>query len=203
MAWDLLLSEGFEAFSLKAVAEKCGIGRSNVYYYFKNKEDLLIALYHHLIEEFLKKVEKIPIHQSDPWVKFIMVNYAYLLTVFCHDTFREGYIETTRSPEMRARYIEINNNLFLSFVDADELGLDYRDIFLSSVSASGAEFEILDLCARRSGEIGLDYALTYPFKVRLHLLNVPHKQIDVLIRKGMECGKTLYGQLGAIGYMAY
>lgn len=194
-AWDLLLKRGYKAFSLKAVADQCGIGRSNVYYYFKNKKDLLVMLYDHFIDEFSKQIEKVPLDHPDPWIKYITVQYAYLLTAINHKTFKDAYIEATKSPEMRTQYIEFNNNLFLRFVDAEKLGLDLRDVFFSSVAASGTEFEMMYLYSKRPGEISFEYAMGYSFKVRLHLLDIPHAQIDMLIKEGIEHGKKYYSQL--------
>lgn len=43
-AADLLSTEGLDGLNLKAIAEAAGIGVGSIYYYFRNKEELLLSL---------------------------------------------------------------------------------------------------------------------------------------------------------------
>ena len=53
------LNFGYSKTSMDDVAKKAGISRPLIYLKFKNKEDLLLALFDHIMEEPLKEAEEI------------------------------------------------------------------------------------------------------------------------------------------------
>lgn len=52
-ARDVFIESGYGAFSLKAVAEKTGLARGNVTYYFANRDELLAALLRAIINGYM------------------------------------------------------------------------------------------------------------------------------------------------------
>ena len=50
-ALDLLAERGYEKTTMRAIAEKAGVSLGNAYHYFKSKEHLIQAFYHHTHEE--------------------------------------------------------------------------------------------------------------------------------------------------------
>ena len=53
-ALDLLMERGYEATTMRAVAEQAGVSLGNAYYYFKSKEHLIQAFYARMHSEHLK-----------------------------------------------------------------------------------------------------------------------------------------------------
>lgn len=58
-ALNCFLNFGYSKTSMDDIAKKAGISRPLIYLKFKNKEDLLIGLFDHLMEEPLQKAEEI------------------------------------------------------------------------------------------------------------------------------------------------
>ena len=51
MALDLFIEKGYDGTSLREIAEKLGVTKAALYYYFESKDDILLAL-HMRIHEF-------------------------------------------------------------------------------------------------------------------------------------------------------
>ncbi|MFS0786895.1 TetR/AcrR family transcriptional regulator [Shouchella sp. 1P09AA] len=61
-ATDTLLHEsGYEGFHFKPLASMLEVGRSTIYEYYPNKEDLLVAYMSHIMEAFLRDQQEIPL----------------------------------------------------------------------------------------------------------------------------------------------
>jgi len=86
-------------------------------------------------------------------------------------------------------------NPFLSFFDADALGIDKRDILMASTVASAGEFEMVCSIAERPDELNFDYAMSYPFKARMYLLQVEREEADALYREALQVGIKQYKEL--------
>ena len=123
------------------------------------------------------------------------VQLTYLLTVVNSASLTDLYISATKIPAARREYIMISNALFLSFFDADALGIDKRDILMASTVASAGEFEMVCSIAERPDELNFDYAMSYPFKARMYLLQVEREEADALYREALQVGIKQYKEL--------
>ncbi len=59
VASDLFMERGFESVTIKDIAQSVGVNTALIYYYFKNKEDLLRAAIESLVDQALKTYENI------------------------------------------------------------------------------------------------------------------------------------------------
>ncbi|WP_082234053.1 TetR/AcrR family transcriptional regulator [Halobacillus massiliensis] len=57
---ELLLKEGIHGFHFKKLAEELEVGRSTLYEYYRNKEDLLVAYFKELMKAMNERIEAIP-----------------------------------------------------------------------------------------------------------------------------------------------
>jgi TetR/AcrR family transcriptional regulator len=64
-AQSIFANKGFEGARVDEIAKSAGVNKALIYYYFKSKEEILHALLHHAIEEFLKNLEAILIHREE------------------------------------------------------------------------------------------------------------------------------------------
>jgi AcrR family transcriptional regulator len=52
-ALDLLSREGYHETSMDAIAQRAGLAKGTLYWYFKSKRELLIALFRHIMQELV------------------------------------------------------------------------------------------------------------------------------------------------------
>lgn len=65
-ARELFIKEGCEKFSMRKFADKIGYSPTTIYLYFKNKDELLLAICEEVSEEFLTNLRHIRASQSNP-----------------------------------------------------------------------------------------------------------------------------------------
>jgi AcrR family transcriptional regulator len=66
-ARDLFTDVGYEKFSMRRLAEKIGYSPTTIYHYFKNKDDLLLAICEEVAEQFLARMRYLRSVQSKPY----------------------------------------------------------------------------------------------------------------------------------------
>lgn len=59
--------KGYEAASMSDIVAESGLSRGGVYWYFTDKEDLLIALFEHLSEQFVQKLDDLADRYDTAW----------------------------------------------------------------------------------------------------------------------------------------
>jgi AcrR family transcriptional regulator len=89
-AGERLLEKGYEAFSLRQVAERIGYSATTIYLYFENKDALVAAVIEEGFERFLRALEAV--HTEDPkasvtdlgraYVRFALANSVYYRLMF-------------------------------------------------------------------------------------------------------------------------
>lgn len=89
----LLNEKGINEFSLRKVAAMCNVSHTAPYKHFENKEELIIAISNHVINEFEESLEEIvKLHANEPhkqiielgktYVRFMVDNPDYLKFLF-------------------------------------------------------------------------------------------------------------------------
>ena len=77
-ARELFVSEGYENFSMRKLAEKIGYSPTTIYLYFKDKEDLLLAICEEVAEQYLADLKRIRARHADP-LKTLRQALLYLI----------------------------------------------------------------------------------------------------------------------------
>lgn len=92
----MLDAEGYDGFTLRKVAQRCGVSQTAPYRHFKNKDDLIAAITSHALDTFGSRLRAaVAIHPGDPmaqltemgvaYVRFFAENPEYLRLLFLSD----------------------------------------------------------------------------------------------------------------------
>ncbi len=65
-ARELFIAEGYENFSMRKLAEKIDYSPTTIYLYFKDKDDLLLAICEEVAEQYLANLKHIRARYTDP-----------------------------------------------------------------------------------------------------------------------------------------
>ena len=77
-ARELFINEGYENFSMRKLAEKIGYSATTIYLYFKNKDDLLLAICEEFFGNFSARLNHIRAVSRDP-VETLRQAFLYLM----------------------------------------------------------------------------------------------------------------------------
>jgi len=65
-AKEVFLEKGFEASRMEDIAERCELGKGTIYFYFRNKEELYLALLQEGVNELFERIEKRLEEEGEP-----------------------------------------------------------------------------------------------------------------------------------------
>lgn len=116
----LVRKNGYEKTNIRDISEYLNIPRSLIYYYFKNKDDIMHVLYYERFSMTEQLAEKGLPRGEEPLVRLMLKYLLYCRNVICDPLFAE-YIAT--APEYASRGKEFSKDQIALYYD------DSRDAF--------------------------------------------------------------------------
>ncbi|ARI77322.1 TetR/AcrR family transcriptional regulator [Halobacillus mangrovi] len=156
---EILMKEGLHGVHFKKLASKLDVGRSTLYEYFENKDDLLLAYMKTLMDEMNEKVEKIPsqippneklyellkiilthaqIHQIDQMIRELQSSNKQMASFFRD----ELHVDLMKTYDLMIQWIEeaMERELWSREMDSNLIGdLLFHSILLPSRNKIGVE----------------------------------------------------------------
>ena len=140
----LLNSVGLEAFSLRKVADMCGVSHAAPYRHFKNKEELIYAITMNVSEKFTSSVNdalagnegdyhKQIMAVSRLYVKFMVENPEHFKFIFMTDHHDPIILKNRRFIQPDRWIVSIFNNLFTGLRKSESTGKNSWSIDALSV----------------------------------------------------------------------
>ena len=111
----LVRKNGYEKTNIRDISEYLNIPRSLIYYYFKNKDDIMHVLYYERFSMTEQLAEKVLPRGEEPLVRLMLKYLLYRRNIICDPLFAE-YIAT--APEYASRGKEFSK---------DQIALYYSD----------------------------------------------------------------------------
>lgn len=71
----LFLSQGYTKTTIRQIADARDLGRGHLYYYFKKKEDIVLDLYKHVIENIYSYISNSKNKTMDPLLNYAITQY--------------------------------------------------------------------------------------------------------------------------------
>ncbi len=113
-AMEMVVSDGFEGFSVNKLARACGISVATLYIYYKDKDDLIIQV---ALEE-AERMKAVTLHQFDPEMHFVeglRLQWANRARYALENTTALMFFEQLRTSTYQK---QVMKNIFDSFKDA-------------------------------------------------------------------------------------
>jgi AcrR family transcriptional regulator len=120
-ALELFNKHGTAAVSTNHIAAEIGISPGNLYYHFRNKEDIISALFERLFSAW-DETFQLPLGRAPELVDFeAMIAGNYQIIWEYQFIYREMAALLRNDPDLHARYLEVRHNGyrgFLALIDA-------------------------------------------------------------------------------------
>lgn len=98
-ALDLIRERGFEATTMRAIAEKAGVSLGNAYHYYPSKAHLIQAFYHRTHEEHLHASRPVLEAESDLKARLLSVMRLKISTLEPYHRFAGALFKTAADPQ--------------------------------------------------------------------------------------------------------
>lgn len=104
-AKEIIHEKGYEAVTVRCLAEATGYSHTNLYYYFKDLNALLWTLRFDMIEDMIEELSAVPIAAHDPVDEILSAFSSYAGYYFKHpNVFRFFYFHSFVQPDGDKRY---------------------------------------------------------------------------------------------------
>src|SRR5512137_329277 len=77
-AREIFIDKGYDGFSMRKLAEKIDYSPTTIYLYFKNKDDLLLAICEEFFANFFAELNRIRTASQDP-ISTLRQSFLYLI----------------------------------------------------------------------------------------------------------------------------
>jgi AcrR family transcriptional regulator len=106
VARELFASQGYEAVTLRKVAEAINYSPTTIYLYFEDKESLIREIVSHDFKDYAKEFSACT-QVDDPWQKLLCAGRAYVNWGIAHPYhYRMMFMSFSASPEADKKFIE-------------------------------------------------------------------------------------------------
>lgn len=183
---ELFLNQGYDKTTIRQIAEKCGIGRGHLYYYFRKKEDILI----HIFKQILNKIYDDVIESSDDKTE-VLLSYAtiqcvYTYTLVLNEKLFRIYLQGSNIEIVRRAAQNILIDLCKKKAEDMNYDIKEKDICFSVTIGYAGECELLKRYYHGEKDFDIDSIVRSITSTRLLLLNiVDHKQVNEIVNKAI------------------
>ena len=187
---ELFLNQGYDKTTIRQIAEKSGIGRGHLYYYFKKKEDILI----HIFKQILNKIYDDVIESSDDKAE-ILLSYAtiqciYTYTLVLNEKLFRIYLQGSNIEIVRRAAQDILIDLCKKKAKDMNYNISEKDICFSITIGYAGECELLKRFYHGEKNFDIDSIVKSIISTRLLLLNIiDYKQVCLIVDKAMKEAK--------------
>lgn len=187
---ELFLNQGYDETTIRQIAEKCGIGRGHLYYYFKKKEDILI----HIFNKILNKIYDDLIDTNNSKTE-ILLNYAtiqciYTYTLVLNKKLFKIYLQGSNIEIVRRAAQDILIDLCKKKCNDMNYNISEKDICFSITIGYAGECELLKRFYLGEKDFDIDSIVKSIISTRLLLLNImDNSQVNLIVDTAMHEAK--------------
>ncbi len=102
-AAECFANTGYDATAMRDIAKRTGILAGSIYYHFKSKEEILVAVHEEAVRRIRNKVLKAIDPEADAWTRLVQASTAYAESLVSERKFAEVII--TEFPRRRSRAV--------------------------------------------------------------------------------------------------
>lgn len=143
---DLLLEKDYNSISLNLIADKIGIKKPSIYYYFTSKKELYVEVIKRIMADFDDEFDKIAEKEEEAEQKikdfiFIFLFYGHRKRINLKNFLIERFEKNKgiyHSNKIRSTFLERLEGFLLQYEKENKVIINKKDIALSIVGVSGA-----------------------------------------------------------------
>ena len=115
----LFASKGYKGTTMRDIGSEVGMLPGSMYYHFKSKQEILLAVYKQAVYSLKTRVEEVIAEQEDPWRKLEVATKTHLEAIINKNDYAQVMTEIKphKAPEIRSELTAMRNSYEGIFVD--------------------------------------------------------------------------------------
>jgi AcrR family transcriptional regulator len=185
----LFLKRGYESTTMQDIVREAGTSIGNAYFYFGNKEELLMILVEDALRASWVRFDPIIASIEIGAARIAMAVYGQLMTflVFEKELFAAGVAD---APRVVRRATEMSWDRLVGLFKANFPEADEKQLRMAAVAVGGADRIAVEFAL--AGVLNVPAKELVDFLVRWHLraLGLPEREISRVLRAGARMAKA-------------
>lgn len=166
-AYNLFLEKGYNETTTREIAEKAGIERGHLYYYYSKKEDMLFAWYNRFLNEIYSKIMELCSDEKDGFVLIILCDLVYYKAIFEDKRIINLLATILENRTLTKAKIDHTYPIYQEILDERQVDYNPRELYIGTCVLIGAEVELfLNMLEQR---IDMEYSEFVDRIIDIHL----------------------------------
>jgi len=160
----LFASKGYKETTMRDISSEIGMLPGSVYYHFKSKQKILLAVYKQAVDGLKTRVENSISNQSDPWIRLEIATVTHLEAIIDQNDYAQVMTEVLpdKAPEIHRELTAMRDsyeNIFAEIINTLPLKADVnkgllRLMLIGALNSTKTWFQTGNIQAE---EIGREY----------------------------------------------
>ena len=191
-AGELFLEYGYEATTMKDIADACEISQGNISYYFKLKQDILLGVLEKIFRTINTDIEMFCCKVDDPMERFLTFQVtSYRICVESESTLNLTVSASAVSEARLSRY-DMCKKSFYSYMSEVPLSFEKRDLNMTLAILWGSMDQVMTMYQSSPNDFDFPYMLRFVLNAFLKLLNYSDERAKELIEKSIINSEKIY-----------
>lgn len=182
-AYNLFLEQGYNETTIRQIAEKAGVERGHLYYYYSKKEDMLFGWYNQFLTEIYDKVVEQCSEEKDGIVLIILCDQVYYKTIFEDERLIKLFATILGNRALTKLKIDSTYKVYQQFMDERKVDYDAREMYIGTCIMIGAEVELF--LHMLENDMDMEYQEFVDIVVNIHLgiFKLSDEKKDKILKK--------------------
>lgn len=204
-ALTLFFEKGYEKTTTREIAERAGIERGHLYYYYKKKEDLLFGWYNQFLSIIQEAVEEKYRDEKNGYVLILLSDWLYYQAIKYEKRFLK--LLSTILENRNLTKVKIDNTFkeYKKILDERHMEYDVREMHIGTCILIGAEVELFLRMMEEDSDMSYDEFVERVLKIHLHTFGLPKEEENTVMQqldeKISECNEDMIMKITKDAYI--
>lgn len=171
-ALTLFFEKGYDKTTTREIAERSGIERGHLYYYYKKKEDLLFGWYTQFLRIIQEAVAEKYQDEKNGYVLILLSDWLYYQVIHREKRFLKLLATILENRKLTKLKIDNTYNEYQRLLDERNTTYDSRELYIETCILIGAEVELFLRMMEPESDMSYDEFVERILKIHLKTFNL-------------------------------
>ena len=190
----LFYQYGYNATSLRQIAEECGIQIGNLYYYYKKKSDLISFFNTDLFASYVRRLQKCYGEKLNSFAGVVAAEYNFLYYFASDKNNCRIFVEASAEQSLRDDYIQVHHDVMMELIPPANLPVRSRKAYMISNYVCGGDIQMMNYYYNHFSAVDFEETFVPCLKHRLVLLGLSKEEVQKYMDEGLTLARNILNE---------
>lgn len=194
-ALTLFFEKGYEKTTTREIAERAGIERGHLYYYYRKKEDMLFGWYNQFLNIIQNMIEEKYHEEKNGYVLILLSDWLYYQAIDREKRFLKLLSTILENRNLTKVKIDNTYNEYKRLLDERNTIYDAREMHIGTCILIGAEVELFLRMMEEGSDMSYDEFVKRVLDIHLHTFGLSKEEEQLIMKelkkKTEECSEEM------------